>query len=184
MQLDADGWVCEAEKLPSPNCDDFAAPAATPLLVIHNISLPPYQYGGPGVPQLFSNSLDPDEHPYYATIAGLRVSCHFFIRRDGSLLQFVPTSRRAWHAGVSQWHGRERCNDFSLGIEMEGCDYEPFCHAQYRTLAALAALLQRDCGVTAITGHEFIAPGRKSDPGPYFDWARLSASIGRVLPEN
>ena len=184
LQLDADGWVLEAQKLPSPNCDAYAEPCATPLLVIHNISLPPYQYGGPGVPQLFSNSLDPQEHPYYAAIAGLRVSCHFFIRRDGSLLQFVPTTRRAWHAGVSQWRGRERCNDFSLGIELEGCDFEPFSHAQYRTLAALAALLQRDCGVTAITGHEHIAPGRKTDPGPYFDWARLSASVGRVLPEN
>lgn len=188
LQLDADGWVVQAEKQPSPNCDVYPdqcnAAAATPLLVIHNISLPPYQYGGPGVQQLFTNSLDPQAHPYYAGIAGLRVSCHFFIRRDGSLLQFVPTSRRAWHAGASQWRGRERCNDFSLGIELEGCDFEPFSHAQYRTLLALAALLQRDCGVVAITGHEHIAPGRKTDPGPYFDWARLSAGIGRALPEN
>jgi len=183
LTLDADGWVREAERLPSPNCDTYPQPEV-PLLVIHNISLPPYQYGGPGVQQLFTNSLDPQAHPYYAGIAGLRVSCHFFIRRDGSLLQFVPTSRRAWHAGASQWRGRERCNDFSLGIELEGCDFEPFSHAQYRTLLALAALLQRDCGVVAITGHEHIAPGRKTDPGPYFDWARLSAGIGRALPEN
>nr|WP_174872928.1 1,6-anhydro-N-acetylmuramyl-L-alanine amidase AmpD [Vogesella oryzae] len=184
LTLDDSGWVNEAEWLPSPNCDEYAPPAATPLLVVHNISLPPYQYGGDGVQQLFSNTLDPDEHPYYAGIAGLRVSSHFFIRRDGRLLQFVPTTRRAWHAGVSQWRGRERCNDFALGVELEGCDFEPFTHAQYRTLTALAQLLQHDCGVQAITGHEHIAPGRKTDPGPYFDWARLSAALGRTLPEN
>lgn len=183
LTLDADGWVNEAERLPSPNCDSYPQ-SEVPLLVIHNISLPPYRYGGDGVAQLFGNSLDPAADPFYATIAHLRVSAHFFIRRDGSLLQFVSTRQRAWHAGVSQWRGRERCNDFALGIELEGCDFEPFCHAQYRTLAALARLLQRECGIEAITGHEHIAPGRKTDPGPYFDWPRLAAAVGRALPEN
>lgn len=184
LSLGDDGWVAEAQRLPSPNCDDYPAPAATPLLVVHNISLPPYRYGGSGVAELFTNTLNPAAHPFYAEIAHLRVSCHFFIRRDGSLLQFVPVHRRAWHAGASQWQGRERCNDFSLGVELEGCDFEPFAHAQYRTLTALAQLLQAQCGVQAITGHEHIAPGRKTDPGPYFDWARLSAALGRPLPEN
>lgn len=182
LTLDDKGWVNEARQQPSPNCDSYPQ-QSVPLLVIHNISLPPYQYGGDGVVQLFSNSLDPDAHPYYAAIAHLRVSAHFFIRRDGSLWQFVSTRQRAWHAGVSQWRGRERCNDFALGVELEGCDFEPFCHAQYRTLAALAQLLQQACGISAISGHEHIAPGRKTDPGPYFDWSRLAASVGRALPE-
>lgn len=182
LTLAADGWVREAQQLPSPNHDSYPQPA-TPLLLIHNISLPPYQYGGDGVARLFSNTLDVDAHPFYREISHLRVSCHFFIRRDGSLLQFVSTRQRAWHAGASQWRGRERCNDFSLGIELEGCDFEPFDQRQYRMLAALVALLERDCGVTAISGHEHVAPGRKTDPGPYFDWRRLAASVGRPLPE-
>ena len=182
LTLDADGWVNEAQKQPSPNVNTYPQ-EAVPLLLIHNISLPPYQYGGDGVMRLFGNTLDADAHPYYAGIAHLRVSCHFFIRRDGSLWQFAATRQRAWHAGVSQWRGRAQCNDFSLGVEMEGCDFEPFCHAQYRTLTALVSLLQRECGITAISGHEQVAPGRKTDPGPYFDWARLAASVGRPLPE-
>lgn len=184
LQLDEAGWVCEAEAIPSPNCDAYAAPGDTPLLLLHNISLPPYRYGGDGVAALFTNTLDAAADPYYAGIAHLRVSCHFFIRRDGRLLQFVPVTQRAWHAGVSQWRGRERCNDFSLGIELEGCDFEPFSHAQYRMLGSLVALLQARCGVQAITGHEHVAPGRKTDPGPYFDWARLARAVGRPLPEN
>jgi AmpD protein len=183
LSLGSDGWVDQAQQIASPNCDDYPEPAATPLLVVHNISLPPYRYGGSGVAELFTNTLDPAAHPFYAEIAHLRVSCHFFIRRDGSLLQFVPVHRRAWHAGASQWQGRERCNDFALGVELEGCDVEPFAHAQYRMLTALAQLLQARCGVQAITGHEHIAPGRKTDPGPYFDWARLSAALGRGLPD-
>lgn len=182
LSMDEAGWVHEAQALPSPNCDSYPQPAV-PLLLIHNISLPPYQYGGDGVAQLFGNTLDADAHPYYAGIAHLRVSAHFLVRRDGSLLQFVSTRQRAWHAGVSQWRGRERCNDFALGIELEGCDFEPFAHAQYRTLTALTLLLQQQCGITAISGHEHVAPGRKTDPGPFFDWSRLAAAVGRPLPE-
>lgn len=173
LSLDAAGWVPEARHCPSPNRDARAAGVATELLVVHNISLPPYRYGGPGVEQLFTNSLDPAAHPYYATIHHLRVSAHFFIRRDGELVQFVSVTERAWHAGVSSWRGRERCNDFSLGVELEGCDFEPFADAQYRTLIALARLLKQQLGLTGMTGHEHIAPGRKTDPGPFFDWARL-----------
>ena len=173
LSLDAAGWVPEARRCPSPNRDARAVGVATELLVVHNISLPPYRYGGHGVEQLFTNTLDPAEHPYYATIHHLRVSAHFFIRRNGELVQFVPVTERAWHAGVSSWRGRERCNDFSLGVELEGCDFEPYADAQYRTLIALARLLKARLGLTGMTGHEHIAPGRKTDPGPYFDWARV-----------
>lgn len=173
LSLDTAGWVAEARRCPSPNRDARADGVAAELLVVHNISLPPYHYGGRGVEQLFTNTLDAAEHPYYATIHHLRVSAHFFIRRNGELVQFVPVTERAWHAGVSSWRGRERCNDFSLGVELEGCDFEPFADAQYRTLIALARLLKQQLGLTGMTGHEHIAPGRKTDPGPYFDWARL-----------
>ena len=167
LALGADGWMQGAQQLPSPNCDERSPGCAPELLVIHNISLPPYRYGGAGVEQLFSNRLDPDEHPYYQGVHQLRVSSHFFIRRDGRLLQFVPAGKRAWHAGVSSWRGREKCNDFSIGVEMEGCDFEPFSEAQYRTLA-----------LSAIAGHEHIAPGRKTDPGPWFDWRRAQDDSG------
>ncbi|WP_304529154.1 1,6-anhydro-N-acetylmuramyl-L-alanine amidase AmpD [Chromobacterium alticapitis] len=175
MELRADGWVKGALQLPSPNCDERSPGCVPELLVIHNISLPPYRYGGAGVEQLFTNRLDPAEHPYYQGIHQLRVSAHFFIRRDGQLLQFVPTGKRAWHAGVSSWRGREKCNDFSIGVEMEGCDFEPFSEAQYRMLAALSAALRKRLPLIAVTGHEHIAPGRKTDPGPFFDWARAQA---------
>ncbi|POZ61211.1 1,6-anhydro-N-acetylmuramyl-L-alanine amidase AmpD [Chromobacterium alticapitis] len=175
LELRADGWVKGALQLPSPNCDERSPGCVPELLVIHNISLPPYRYGGAGVEQLFTNRLDPAEHPYYQGIHQLRVSAHFFIRRDGQLLQFVPTGKRAWHAGVSSWRGREKCNDFSIGVEMEGCDFEPFSEAQYRMLAALSAALRKRLPLIAVTGHEHIAPGRKTDPGPFFDWARAQA---------
>ena len=173
LSLGDDGWVNEAQHLPSPNCDDYPAPAATPLLVVHNISLPPYRYGGSGVAELFTNTLDPAAHPFYAEIAHLRVSCHFFIRRDGSLVQFVPVHRRAWHAGASQWQGRERCNDFSIGVELEGCDELPFEAAQYASLNRLVAMLRERYPSLSAVGHSDIAPGRKTDPGPCFDWSRL-----------
>jgi AmpD protein len=178
LSLGPDGWVDAARRVASPNCNSRPDGVEIGLLVIHNISLPPNEYGGPGVEALFTNTLDPDAHPYYAGIAHLRVSAHFFIRRDGELVQFVPVARRAWHAGVSSWKGREGCNDFSLGIEMEGSDFEAFTDAQYETLIALARLL-RQCfpNMADIAGHEDIAPGRKTDPGPYFDWARLRRGV-------
>jgi len=176
VHLDANGWVREARQIPSPNCDAREGGVAE-LLVIHNISLPPYRYGGQAVEQLFTNSLNPDEDPFFASIQHLRVSAHFFIRRSGQLLQFVSVHQRAWHAGVSSWRGRERCNDFSIGIELEGCDFEPFADAQYQMLLALLRELRAQLPLCGMTGHEDIAPGRKTDPGPYFDWARVRREI-------
>ena len=178
LTLSPDGWVTPARHIASPNCNERPSGQAVDLLVIHNISLPPNQYGGPGVEQLFTNTLDPQEHPYYADIAALQVSAHFFIRRTGELLQFVPVNRRAWHAGVSVWQGRENCNDFSLGVEMEGCDQEPFAAIQYQQLIALTDLLRRHWPALAIAGHSDIALGRKTDPGPFFDWAGYLAALG------
>lgn len=150
---------------------------AIDLLVIHAISLPPGRFGGPGIEQLFTNRLDPAAHPYYREIAGLRVSSHFLIRRDGSLVQFVACGRRAWHAGVSVWQGRERCNDFSIGVELEGTDEQPFEAAQYTRLVALTQALRGRYPLTDLAGHADIAPGRKTDPGPHFDWARYRAAL-------
>lgn len=171
--LDQAGWLAGARWVLSPNQDARPPGEGVRLLVIHNISLPPGEFGGPDVEALFTNRLDPDAHPYFATIQNLRVSAHFFIRRDGELLQFVPCGARAWHAGASNWRGKERCNDFSIGIEMEGTDDQPFTEAQYWILADLVALLEKAYPIEAVTGHSDIAPGRKTDPGPYFDWDRL-----------
>ena len=172
MQFDAQGWLDEARQLPSPNCDQRPGDEPPSLIVIHNISLPPGEFGGNAVEELFTNRLDWDAHPYYQGIRGLEVSAHFFIRRDGELIQFVPCSMRAWHAGASSWCGRERCNDFSIGIELEGSDELPFTEAQYASLAELTRTLKETYPVTGIVGHADIAPGRKTDPGPHFDWAR------------
>ncbi len=174
LTISPEGWVREARRIDSPNCD--ARPADTPveLIVIHNISLPPGIFGGDGVAELFTNCLDPAAHPYYAGIHQLRVSAHFFIRRDGELVQFAPCSQRAWHAGVSSWQGRERCNDFSVGIELEGCDDHPFEAAQYVTLNTLLDALRRAYPIRGIAGHSDIAPGRKTDPGPCFDWEKIA----------
>lgn len=171
--LDAEGLAQGAEYIASPNCDDRPPGAPIDLIVVHNISLPPAQFGGPGVIQLFTNRLDPDEHPYYRDIYQRRVSAHFFIRRSGQLIQFVPCSMRAWHAGVSQWQGRERCNDFSVGIELEGTDDSDFEAAQYATLNDLIAALRQRYPILDITGHSDIAPNRKTDPGPHFDWEKV-----------
>src|SRR5574338_1288514 len=160
-----DGWFACARHLPSPNSDERPDGEVPSLIVVHAISLPPDQFGGPGVEQLFTNTLDPDEHPYYATICHLRVSAHFFIRRDGELIQFVSTDARAWHAGVSSWDGRERCNDFSIGIELQGCDRLPFAPEQYRRLARLLEILQANYPIRAVVGQADIAAGRKTDPG-------------------
>jgi len=174
------GLVHGARQVPSPNCDDRAEGGIPEVIVIHAISLPPGEYGGAGITELFTNCLDPRAHPYYAEIAGLKVSAHLLVRRDGELVQFVPLGRRAWHAGASWCEGRARVNDFSIGIELEGDEEEPFTDAQYRTLAALTrALLARYPGLhrDRIYGHEDIAPGRKTDPGPFFNWQRFLALI-------
>lgn len=173
--LDADGWFEGARRIPSPNQDERPHGEQVSLVVIHNISLPPGQFGGDGVIQLFTNRLDPAAHPYYQAIHALRVSAHFFIRRDGELIQFVPCGRRAWHAGVSCWRGRERCNDFSLGIELEGTDEAPFTDAQYDALNELLGMLREAFPGFELAGHSDIAPGRKTDPGPCFDWGRLAS---------
>ena len=172
-RLDAEGWLAGVRHEASPNCDARPADAVIRLVVVHNISLPPGQFGGPGVAQLFTNRLDGAEHPYYAGIAALRVSSHFFIRRDGEVVQFVPCGLRAWHAGVSSWRGRARCNDFSLGIELEGTDDQPFGDAQYTALVEVLVPLLARYPVEALTGHSDVAPGRKTDPGRYFQWDRL-----------
>lgn len=177
MKLDAAGLVAEAVYLPSPNCDDRPEGAAIDLLVIHNISLPPGEFGGDAIADLFLNRLDPQAHPYYAGIAGLRVSSHFLIRRNGALLQFVPCAKRAWHAGQSQWGGRDRCNDFSVGIELEGTDDQPFNDAQYECLSVLARALYARYPILASVGHSNIAPGRKTDPGPHFSWTRYFSAL-------
>jgi AmpD protein len=177
MNIDAAGMADGALYLASPNCDERPPDTAIELLVIHNISLPPGVFTGKAVTDLFLNRLDPEAHPYFATIAGLRVSAHFFIRRDGALLQFVPCEQRAWHAGQSLWRGRERCNDFSIGVELEGADDLPFSDAQYDRLGALARALHARYPIAASVGHSDIAPGRKTDPGLHFDWPRYRASL-------
>lgn len=170
LVMDAAGWCPQAQCLPSPNCDARPASTAIDLLVIHNISLPPGQFGGPHIADLFGNCLDCDAHPYFDQLRALHVSAHFLIRRDGSLMQFVSADERAWHAGMSSFKGRERCNDFSIGIELEGSDFVPFDERQYRCLAALTSALRQRYPLRAVAGHEHIAPGRKTDPGPFFDW--------------
>ena len=166
-----------ARFIPSPNHDERQTPDDLSLIVIHCISLPPGQFGTEGVTQLFTNALNPDEHPYYAGIAHLRVSAHLLIRRTGELVQYVPFNRRAWHAGVSCYAGREVCNDFSIGIELEGTDDTPYEDIQYERLnAVIEALLAAYPTLSRehITGHEHIAPGRKTDPGVFFEWSRLT----------
>lgn len=175
--LDAAGYLSGSTRIDSPNCDARPAGAGVSLLVIHNISLPPGEFGGDGIIALFTNRLDPAAHPYYREIAGLRVSAHFLIRRDGALIQFVPTEMRAWHAGESSWQWRRRCNDFSIGVELEGSDTCAFEDVQYATLADLTAALRGRYELEDIVGHSDIAPGRKTDPGPRFDWERFRRLI-------
>lgn len=172
--------VNQAQWCPSPNFNDRPDPDDISLLVVHNISLPPGQFGGPYIEDLFCNRLDPERDPYFREIHHLTVSSHFLIRRDGLLMQFVAGDKRAWHAGVSCFEGRENCNDYAIGVELEGTDQLPYEGAQYRTLVALTALLQRHYpGITdgRITGHEHIAPGRKTDPGPAFQWDHYFRSL-------
>ncbi|MEP7183058.1 MAG: 1,6-anhydro-N-acetylmuramyl-L-alanine amidase AmpD [Betaproteobacteria bacterium] len=174
LAIDDRGVANLARQVRSPNCDPRPADAGITLLVVHGISLPPGEFGGDGILRLFTNRLDPTAHPYYATIAGLRVSAHFLIRRDGSLIQFVRCSERAWHAGESAWKGRAGCNDFSVGVELDGADDVPYAAPQYTMLARLAKALRRRYPIADVVGHSDIAAGRKTDPGPAFDRARLA----------
>lgn len=176
IEIDAAGRAAGVIQIASPNCDARPDGATVSLLVIHNISLPPGEFGGDGIVGLFTNTLDPAAHPYYAQIAALKVSAHFLIRRDGATVQFVSTQLRAWHAGVSSWNGRERCNDFSVGIELEGADDCAFADAQYAALAVLTRALRARYEIEDVVGHSDIAPGRKTDPGPCFDWERFRRS--------
>lgn len=171
LEIAADGWCPQALRDPSPNCDQRPAGIAIDLLVIHNISLPPGRFGGPHIADLFCNRLDCGADPSFADLRHLRVSAHFLIRRDGGLQQFVSANARAWHAGVSRFGERERCNDFSIGIELEGSDFEAFSAGQYQVLARLARALQNRYPLSNVAGHEHIASGRKTDPGPFFDWS-------------
>ncbi len=175
-----EGLVEGVRYVPSPNCDKRPDGAAIDLLVIHNISLPPGEFGGRGIIDLFTNRLDSAAHPYYALIADHRVSAHFLIRRDGEVIQFVPCGSRAWHAGASDWRGRSRCNDFSIGIELEGSDDMLFEAAQYQALAELTRALRTRYPIIDIAGHSDIAPGRKTDPGPHFDWARYRKMLNEA----
>lgn len=179
------GLLDIARQCPSPNHDDRPVGCVPELIVLHNISLPPHEFGGDGIDQLFTNRLDPTAHPFFAEICHLRVASHLLIRRQGEIVQYVPFHKRAFHAGISRYHGRERCNDFSIGIELEGTDFVPFSDAQYRQLINLLPHLVRaypTLSLKHITGHEHIAPGRKTDPGPCFDWQRLSLALGESLP--
>lgn len=177
MKLDATGWASGMRRIASPNCDTRPPGTAIELLVIHNISLPPDKFGGEAIVQLFTNTLNTEAHPYYTQLQGVRVSAHFLIRRNGEAIQFVPCSKRAWHAGASSWQGRSGCNDFSIGVELEGSDHVPFNDPQYTSLVRLTRLLQRAYPIRALVGHADIAPGRKTDPGPCFDWSRYLATL-------
>jgi AmpD protein len=177
LRITDDGLAEGVRYVASPNCDERPAGCAVELIVIHSISLPPGKFGGPGIEALFTNRLDTGSHPYYATLGEVRVSAHFLIRRDGEPVQFVPCTKRAWHAGVSSWKGRLRCNDYSIGIEMEGTDHAPFADAQYEILAVLTRALRARYPIEDIVGHSDVAPGRKTDPGPHFDWERYRAML-------
>jgi AmpD protein len=172
-----DGWWHRAEVCASPNHNERPAANDVSLVVVHSISLPPGVYRGDAIERLFTNRLDWDAHPHFDSIRGLKVSSHFVIRRSGKLLQFVSCDRRAWHAGASQWRGRDNCNDYSIGIELEGLEGQRFAPAQYEQLVALLRALARRFAIAAVVGHEHVAPARKHDPGKGFDWARLAAQL-------
>lgn len=174
-----DGWLQHARRIPSPNFGPRPAGTSIDLVVVHSISLPPGLYGGDEIERLFTNRLDWSAHPYFEQIRGTEVSAHFVIRRTGELLQFVSVQDRAWHAGRSSWQGRDNCNDYSVGIELEGLEDTPFETAQYETLCTLLDALEQRWPVTQIVGHEHVAPGRKRDPGSAFDWEHLHALTGR-----
>lgn len=174
-----DGWLECARHASSPNFGARPAGDRIDLVVVHSMSLPPGEYGGDAVERLFANRLDWNAHPYYEKIRGLAVSAHFFVRRTGEVVQFVSCDDRAWHAGASQWQGRSDCNDFSIGVELEGLEGEPFDAAQYAALAALLGALRERYPIRFVAGHEHVAPGRKADPGAGFDWLRLKKLAGK-----
>jgi N-acetyl-anhydromuramoyl-L-alanine amidase len=181
-QIDPKGWWGMAEWVPSPNYDERSSGSPIDLVLIHHISLPPGEFGGSYIADFFQNKLNPLAHPYFADIADRQVSSHFFISRDGHIQQFVATEKRAWHAGVSNFFGKERCNDFSIGIELEGCDVLPFEVAQYEALAILVLAIKQKYPVIAFAGHSDVAPGRKTDPGIHFDWAYF-ANLAKIPGE-
>jgi AmpD protein len=175
-----------ARHVPSPNFGPRPEHMPIDMIVVHSISLPPGVYGGPEVEQLFTNQLDWSAHPYFEQIRGAEVSAHFYIRRDGELIQFVSVQDRAWHAGRSSWQGRDNCNDFSIGVELEGLEDHPFDPPQYETLQKLIMALTQDWPITTVVGHEHVAPGRKNDPGKAFDWKGLKHRLGAnhgLIPE-
>lgn len=182
LVIDAQGVCSAARQVPSPNCDKRPNEIVPDMVVIHNIHLPPGEPGttafaGDAIERLFTNCLDLDAHECFAELSNLRVSAHFLIRRDGEIVQFVPCNQRAWHAGVSSWQGRERCNDFSIGIELEGSDFVPFEAIQYDNLNLLLRAIQARYPIAHLVGHSEIAPGRKTDPGPFFVWENLMSSV-------
>jgi len=185
LRIGADGWVQGVTKIPSPNFDARPAGAAAELLVVHSISLPPGHFGGGCIQRLFCNDVDSQAHPFLERVAHLRVSAHFLIERGGAITQFVGCRERAWHAGTSAFEGRPGCNDFSVGVELEGSDFVAFEPAQYASLARLTTALSAALPLRAVRGHSHIAPGRKTDPGPLFDWrefARLADLPADWLP--
>lgn len=171
------GWWRRARALPSPNANLRPSNAILDLVVLHSISLPPGCFGGDEIERLFANTLDCDAHPYFDGLRGLKVSAHFLVRRGGDVTQFVSCEDRAWHAGASRWQGREGCNDFSIGVELEGLEGDTFEDAQYQALAALLPSLAKRYPIAEVVGHEHVSPGRKSDPGPGFDWTRLQRAL-------
>jgi len=177
LNLDPQGWLQGVRRVESPNCDERPAGTEISLLVVHSISLPPGEYGGDAIERLFTNRLDPGAHPYFREIEGLKVSAHFLVRRGGEIVQFVPVQARAWHAGVSAWRGRAACNDFSIGVELEGTEDAPFAYAQYASLTALVQALRASLPLRDVAAHSEVAPGRKTDPGVQFDWSRLLAAL-------
>ncbi len=179
MRIGTDGRVAQACYLRSPNCDRRPPGAVVSLLVLHSISLPPGKFGGDAIERLFTNRLDASAHPYFGEIVHLRVSAHFLVRRNGALQQFVPVHLRAWHAGISRWRVAERCNDYSVGVELEGTDHARFADAQYRCLIALARALAARLPLRACAAHSDVAPGRKADPGAHFDWVRFLAGLAQ-----
>jgi AmpD protein len=177
MEFDGGGWLDRARRVPSPNCDERPPASVIDTLVVHHISLPPEHFSGDAVERFFTNRLDCGSHPYFQQLRDVHVSAHFLLRRHGELLQFVRCDQRAWHAGVSRLLEREACNDFSIGVELEGSSRRPFTRAQYRRLAALVEVTARRYPIRFIAGHSDIAPGRKDDPGPFFDWRELGAVL-------
>jgi len=183
LHISSSGWLDEVEIIVSPNFESRPADCDIKLVVVHGISLPPGQFGGGYIQQLFTNCLDSAEHEYFAEIEGMQVSAHCLIERDGNLIQFVSFQDRAWHAGQSCWQEEDNCNDFSIGIELEGTDEEPYEEKQYRQLARLVIALRKQYPAISehsLCGHSDIAPGRKTDPGPCFDWSKLKQLVNEL----